>query len=142
MRAILARLPGAVISPRLFLLPLLALLLVITVIAHPPRPFLATALQSAGDRTQMLADRLRLRIEPVIATGGMIVSRNRNTIAGAVTGCAAGATLGAATTAAFGLATGGVGLAAIPVGAGIGCLVAAIGGGAMGYPLDSWALSE
>lgn len=118
--------------------PVVALLLALAVLSlvGGERVLLRGA-TGAGAR---VADTIRLEVEPAIYVGGVIVSRSRHVIAGAVMGCAAGAATGAGAAALAGLVTGGVGWAAIPPAAGIGCLVGAGGGVAVGYPLDSWAL--
>ena len=88
-----------------------------------------------------IADLLRLKVEPAVFMGGIIVSRNRHLIAGAAMGCAAGATVGGGGAAAAGVVTGGLGWAAITAAAGIGCLIGAGGGIVVGYPLDDWELA-
>jgi hypothetical protein len=87
-------------------------------------------------------DRLRHDVEPAVVLGGIVVSRNRHTIAGAALGCGSGAALGAAGAAVLGLASGGIGFAAVPPAAGLGCLVGGALGVAEGYPLDNWALDD
>lgn len=79
-------------------------------------------------------------VEPAVFMGGLVVSRNRHVIAGAVMGCGVGAAIGAGVVAALALATGGISLAAVPPAAGVGCLVGGASGIATAYPLDSWAL--
>lgn len=141
MRTILVRLPGWVVQLRILLLPLLALAVLLFFAGHPARLFLRTA-HGLGAAGQAAMDGLRLQVEPAIARGGIMVSRNRNTIAGAMGGCGAGAVAGAASAAALAVVTGGAGLAAMPAGAGLGCLLGGASGAALGYPLDDWALTE
>jgi hypothetical protein len=88
-----------------------------------------------------LADTIRLKVEPTIFQGGLVVSRSRHVIAGSVMGCAAGAGLGAGTAAIAGVVTGGLGWAALPPAAAIGCIIGGAGGFAIGYPLDTWSLT-
>ncbi len=88
-----------------------------------------------------LADAIRLKVEPAVFLGGLVVSRSRHMIAGSVMGCAAGAGLGAGTAALAGIVTGGLGWAALPPAAAAGCVIGAAGGFAIGYPLDTWSLS-
>lgn len=116
---------------------LVALAIASSVGAHALHHGLASAVHASRDAIY----RLRLDVEPAVVTGGLVVSRNRHTIAGAAMGCGTGAATGAGIAAVLGLASGGIALAALPPAAGLGCAVGAAGGIAIGYPLDSWALN-
>lgn len=97
--------------------------------------------RGAADAGESAVETIRYQVEPAIFIGGLLVSRSRHVIAGATLGCAAGAAVGAGGAAVVGVATGGAGFAALPVAAGVGCLIGAAGGIALGYPLDSWSLA-
>ncbi|MGO8918307.1 MAG: hypothetical protein ACLQJR_20600 [Stellaceae bacterium] len=135
---ILAKASGIKYSPIVVLVLALAVLSVIG-----ERALLRGARGARGAATVAtnVADTLRLQVEPAIFIGGLVVSRNRHIIAGAAMGCATGAATGAGAAALAGVLTGGLGWAAIPPAAGIGCLVGAGAGVAVAYPLDSWALA-
>jgi hypothetical protein len=120
--------------------PVIVLVLALAILSVIGQRTLLRGLSGAAGAGYSAVDRLRAEVEPVVFLGGLVVSRNRHTIAGGVMGCASGAALGAGGGAVFGLATGGVGFAAVPPAAAIGCLLGAASGIAMGYPLDSWAL--
>lgn len=132
---ILARAPGIKYSP------VVALVLALAVVTLVGERAVLRGARGAATVGARVADTIRLEIEPAVFIGGLVVSRSRHVIAGAVMGCAAGAGVGAGAAAIAGVVTGGLGWAAIPPAAGIGCLVGAGGGIAVGYPLDSWALS-
>jgi hypothetical protein len=121
--------------------PVIAFLLVLMVVSLLGEHALRRGLSSAAWAEQTAIHHVRLAVEPGLVLGGIVVSRNRHVIAGAVMGCAAGAAVGAGSAAALGLATGGIGLAALPPAAGAGCIVGAAAGIAVGYPLDTWALT-
>ena len=74
--------------------------------------------------------------ERAIELGGIVIYRNRHTLAGAILGCAAGATAGSVSGLAAGLATGGGALAATPAAAALGCGIGGAAGAALGRPLD------
>jgi hypothetical protein len=74
--------------------------------------------------------------EKAIVLGGILVYRNRHTIAGAGLGCAAGAMLGMTSVAAAGAVTGGAALAGTPQAVALGCGAGAAAGAALGYPMD------
>lgn len=120
--------------------PILLLLLVLAILGVIGQHALLLDVGRAAGAGEGAVYRLRRDVEPAIVLGGIVVSRNRHTIAGGVLGCASGAALGAASAAALGLATGGIGLAALPPAAGVGCVVVGALGVATGYPLDNWAL--
>jgi hypothetical protein len=121
--------------------PIVAFVLALAMLSLIGPRTLDRGLSDAAWAEQAAVHRLRLAVEPTLFFGGIIVSRNRHIIAGAVMGCGAGAALGGGAAALFGVATGGAGLAAVPPAAGIGCIIGAAGGIAIGYPLDTWALS-
>ncbi len=98
-------------------------------------------LHRAAGAGATLTDAVRLRVEPAIFAGGLVVSRSRHIIAGSAMGCAAGAAVGVGTAAVAGIVTGGLGWATLPSAAAIGCVIGAAGGFAIAYPLDSWALT-
>ncbi|HSA80690.1 MAG TPA: hypothetical protein VLE23_07685 [Geminicoccaceae bacterium] len=75
--------------------------------------------------------------EEAIVVGGALLYRHRHAVAGAAIGCVAGSV--AATTSALGagLATGGAALAGAGPAAALGCGLGALGGAALGHPLDN-----
>ncbi len=115
---------------------LLGLALASAVGAHALRHAAVSAVHASRD----MVYQFRLQVEPAVVTGGLVVSRNRHTIAGGAMGCGAGAALGAAAAAVFGLASGGLALPAVPPAAALGCAARGAVGIAVGYPLDNWAL--
>ena len=132
---ILARTAGARYSP------VIVVVLALAGLSGPGERALFRALHSAAGTSQTVVDGVRAEIEPAVFVGGLVVSRSRNTIAGALMGCGTGAVVGSGTVAAASMLTGGAALPALPVAAAVGCLVGATGGFAVGYPLDSWALT-
>ena len=105
------------------------------------RGLLLSAINGAADAGAASIEGVRVRVEPAIFIGGVIVSRSRHVIAGAAMGCVAGGTLGAGGAAVLGLVSGGVGFATVPFAGMVGCVAGGIGGAAFGYPLDTWALA-
>lgn len=105
------------------------------------RGLLLGAINGAADAGAASIEEIRVRVEPAIFIGGVIVSRSRHVIAGAAMGCVAGGTIGAGGAAIVGLTTGGIGFAAVPFAGAIGCVAGGVTGGAFGYPLDAWALA-
>ena len=105
------------------------------------RGLLLGAINGAADAGAASIEEVRVRVEPAIFIGGVIVSRSRHVIAGAAMGCVAGGTIGAGGAAIVGLTTGGIGFAAVPFAGAIGCVAGGVTGGAFGYPLDAWALA-
>ncbi len=89
-------------------------------------------------RLDFTLENIQRGFEPAIYTGGIFVSRSRNTIAGGVMGCAAGVGAGIAITGGLSLVTGGLALLSVPVAGVIGCGVGAFGGAALGRPLDDF----
>jgi hypothetical protein len=79
---------------------------------------------------------LRTQAERAIVAGGVLLYRHRHAVAGAALGCMAGSM--AATTAPLGagVATGGAALAGTAPALALGCGLGALGGAAMGQPLD------
>lgn len=132
-----ARTQGLRYSPVIVLMLAVALVLASVIGEHAIR----RGLHHAAAAGATLADTIRLKVEPTIFRGGMIVSRSRHVIAGSAMGCAAGAGLGAGTAALAGALTGGIGWAALPPAAALGCVIGAAGGFAIGYPLDTWSLT-
>ena len=116
---------------------LLGLAIASTIGAHALRHAAVSAVHGSRD----LVYQFRLEVEPAVVTGGLVVSRNRNTIAGGAMGCTAGAALGAGAAAVFGFASGGLALPAVPPAAALGCAAGGAVGVAVGYPLDSWAFN-
>ena len=133
---ILAKAPGSRYSQ------VVALLLLLAAVSLIGERALLRGADRAASAGRRVADTIRIEVEPLIFRGGVIVSRSRHVIAGAAMGCGAGAAVGAGAAALAGLATGGLGWAAIAPAAGIGCLIGGGGGIAVGYPLDTWALTE
>jgi hypothetical protein len=117
-------------------LVLLGLAIASTIGAHALRHAAVSAVHASRD----LVYQLRLQVEPAVVTGGLVVSRNRHTIAGGAMGCTTGAALGAGAAAVFGIASGGLALPAVPPAAALGCAAGGAVGIAVGYPLDNWAL--
>jgi hypothetical protein len=115
---------------------LLGLAIASAVGAHALRHAAVSAVHASRD----MVYQFRLQVEPAVVTGGLVVSRNRHTIAGGAMGCGTGAALGAAAAAVFGLASGGLALPAVPPAAALGCAAGGAVGIALGYPLDNWAL--
>jgi hypothetical protein len=134
---LIARTQGFRYSPVILLLVALALALATVVGQHAIR----RGVHRAAGAGASIADTIRLRIEPIVFQGGMVVSRSRHIIAGSVMGCVAGAGLGAGSVAVAGLLTGGLGWAALPPAAAVGCVIGGAGGFAVGYPLDTWSLT-
>lgn len=120
--------------------PVIALVVALAVVSVVGERALRRSAHSAAGISARVADTIRIEVEPAIFIGGLIVSRSRHVIAGAVMGCGAGAATGAGAAVVAGVLTGGVGWAAIPPAAAIGCVVGAGGGIAVGYPLDNWAM--
>jgi hypothetical protein len=132
---ILARTAGVRYSP------MIALVLALAALSGPGERALYRALHSAAGTTQTIIEGLRAEIEPAVFIGGLFVSRSRNTISGSALGCGAGAALGTGVAAAASLISGGAALPTLPAAAAVGCVIGAAGGFAVGYPLDTWALS-
>jgi hypothetical protein len=120
-----------------FVVVLVGLALGSTIGAHA----LHHAAVSAVHASRNMVYQFRLEVEPAVVTGGLVVSRNRHTIAGGAMGCAAGAALGAGAAAVLGFASGGLALPAVPPAAALGCAAGGAIGIAVGYPLDSWAFN-
>jgi hypothetical protein len=120
-----------------FVVVLVGLALGSTIGAHA----LHHAAVSAVHASRNMVYQFRLEVEPAVVTGGLVVSRNRHTIAGGAMGCTAGAALGAGAAAVFGFASGGLALPAVPPAAALGCAAGGAVGIAVGYPLDSWAFN-
>jgi hypothetical protein len=120
--------------------PIIILLIGLAVAIPGGSGAMLRAMASAGVAARSAMDAIRDRLEPAVYIGGLLVSRSRHVIAGAVMGCSSGAAMGAGGAAAVGLVTGGAGFAAIPLTAGIGCVAGGAMGVALGYPLDAWAL--
>ncbi|HUC64465.1 MAG TPA: hypothetical protein VMA53_03480 [Stellaceae bacterium] len=116
---------------------LLGLAIASTIGAHALRHAAVSAVHASRD----LVYQFRLEVEPAVVTGGLVVSRNRHTIAGGTMGCAAGAGLGASAAAVFGVVSGGLALPAVPPAAALGCAAGGAVGIAVGYPLDNWAFN-
>jgi hypothetical protein len=128
---ILARTPTLRYSPAIAVVLALAL----TSVLGPK------LLVRAANKTADAIRDLPSAVEPAVFAGGIVVSRSRHAIAGGIMGCGAGAGVGAGSAAVFGMASGGLGMAAVPAAAAIGCGVGAAGGIAVGYPLDEWVLT-
>ena len=105
------------------------------------RGLLLGAINGAADASAASIEEIRVRVEPAIFIGGVIVSRSRHVIAGTAMGCVAGGAIGAGGAAVIGLTTGGIGFAAVPFAGAIGCVAGGVTGGAFGYPMDAWALA-
>lgn len=120
--------------------PIIIVALILAVLGVIGQHALQRRFAAAGGANAI--DRLRHDVEPAVVLGGIVVSRNRHTIAGAALGCTAGAALGAGGAAALGVASGGIGFAAVLPAAGFGCLIGGGLGVAEGYPLDNWALDD
>lgn len=132
---ILAKAQGIRVSP------VIALVLALGLASVLGERALRRSVQGTAGYGASFTTLLRLEVEPALFKGGIVVSRNRHIIAGAAMGCAAGAAVGGGGAAAAGLVSGGLAWAAIPAATGIGCLIGAGAGAALGYPLDSWALT-
>jgi hypothetical protein len=121
--------------------PLVAVLLGLAIASTIGAHALRHAAVSAVHASRNMVYQFRLEVEPAVVTGGIVVSRNRDTIAGGAMGCAAGAALGAGTAAVLGFASGGLALPAVPPAAALGCAAGGAIGIAVGYPLDNWVLN-
>lgn len=89
-------------------------------------------------RLDFTLERMQRSVEPAIYVGGIFVSRSRNTIAAGVMGCAAGAGTGAAIAGGLSLVSGGLALPSVPLAGALGCGIGALGGAALGWPLDDF----
>jgi hypothetical protein len=79
---------------------------------------------------------LRAQAEQAIVAGGVLLYRHRHAVAGAALGCMAGTMAATTVTVGAGLATGGAALAGTAPALALGCGLGALGGAAMGQPLD------
>lgn len=127
-------------TPTLRFSPVVVAILALAALTPPAEHAVVRGALSVTHTSERAVERLRADAEPLVFLGGLVVSRNRHVIAGAVMGCGAGAAIGASGAGLFGLVTGGAGLAAVPPAAAIGCVIGGAGGIATGYPLDNWAL--
>ena len=80
---------------------------------------------------------LREKAEKAIVIGGVLLYRHRHAVAGAALGCVIGSMAGATTAAGAGLATAGASLAGVAPAVALGCGLGALGGAAVGQPLDN-----
>jgi hypothetical protein len=71
-----------------------------------------------------------------IVVGGVVIYRHRHAVAGAAMGCVAGSMAATTLSLGAGLASGGAALAGTAPAAALGCGLGAIGGAALGQPLD------
>jgi hypothetical protein len=71
-----------------------------------------------------------------IVIGGVVLYRHRHAVAGAAMGCVAGSMAATTLSLGAGLASGGAALAGTAPAAALGCGLGAIGGAALGQPLD------
>jgi hypothetical protein len=76
------------------------------------------------------------KAEQAIVVGGVLLYRHRHAVAGAAIGCVAGSLAATTTVVGAGLATGGAALAGSAPAAALGCGLGALGGAALGRPLD------
>lgn len=90
-------------------------------------------------RLDFTIERMQRSVEPAIYIGGIFVSRSRNTIAAGMMGCAAGAGTGAAIAGGLSRVSGGLALPSVPLAGALGCGFGALGGAALGRPLDDYA---
>jgi hypothetical protein len=88
-----------------------------------------TAAQAAQQRFLEQAER-------AIVVGGVLLYRHRHAVAGAAIGCVVGSVAATSTAIGAGLATGGAALAGAGPAAALGCGLGALGGAALGHPLD------
>ena len=121
--------------------PVIVLVLALAIFSVIGQRTLIRGVHGAAVAGENALEWIRIEVEPTVFVGGLFVSRSRHVIAGAAMGCVAGGTVGAGSAAVLGAITGGIGLATLPPAAGIGCLLGAGGGIAIGYPLDSWSLA-
>ena len=80
---------------------------------------------------------LRAKTEQAIVAGGVLLYRHRHAVAGAALGCMAGSMAATTVTLGAGVATGGSALAATAPALALGCGLGALGGAALGHPLDN-----
>ena len=93
---------------------------------------LAQGWDAARAVEQSLLDRAR----EAIVVGGVVLYQHRHEVAGAAMGCVAGSMAATTLSVGAGLATGGVALAGTAPAAALGCGLGAVGGAALGQPLD------
>lgn len=79
---------------------------------------------------------LRVQAEQAIVAGGVLLYRHRHAVAGAALGCMAGSMAATTATLGAGVATGGAALAGAAPALALGCGLGALGGAALGQPLD------
>ena len=87
--------------------------------------------------TRAAEQTLREKTEQAIVAGGVLLYRHRHAVAGAALGCMAGSMAATTVTLGAGLATGGSALAGTAPALALGCGLGAIGGAALGHPLDN-----
>ena len=86
---------------------------------------------------QAVQQRVLEQAEQAIVVGGVLLYRHRHAVAGAAIGCVAGSVAATSTAIGAGLATGGTALAGAGPAAALGCGLGALGGAALGHPLDN-----
>ena len=80
---------------------------------------------------------VRTTAEQAIVAGGVLLYRHRHAVAGAALGCMAGSMAATTVTVGAGLASGGAALAGAAPALALGCGLGALGGAALGHPLDN-----
>ena len=94
-------------------------------------------LQESMAAAQAAQQRVLEQAEQAIVAGGVLLYRHRHAVAGAAIGCVAGSVAATTTALGAGLATGGAVLAGTGPAAALGCGLGALGGAALGHPLDN-----
>ena len=94
-------------------------------------------LQEGMAAAQAAQQRVLEQAEQAIVVGGVLLYRHRHAVAGAAIGCVAGSVAATTTALGAGLATGGAVLAGTGPAAALGCGLGALGGAALGHPLDN-----
>jgi hypothetical protein len=106
--------------------------------ASPARaePALADAVQQGLSAARAAEQDLLEQARRAIVIGGVVLYRHRHALAGAAMGCVAGSMAATTLSLGAGLASGGAALAGTAPAAALGCGLGALGGAALGQPLD------
>ena len=94
-------------------------------------------LQDGMSAVRAAEQSLRSKAEQAIVAGGVLLYRHRHAVTGAALGCMAGSMAASTLTVGAGLATGGAALAGTAPALALGCGLGALGGAALGQPLDN-----
>jgi hypothetical protein len=107
-------------------------------LASPARaePALPDAVQQGLSTARAAEQDLLEQARRAIVIGGVVLYRHRHAVAGAAMGCVAGSMAATTLSLGAGLASGGAALAGTAPAAALGCGLGALGGAALGQPLD------